>query len=239
MAAPYHADATDVRSGAPSIASHTPNRHADGTSGDVYSSVVQGHDQRSFLSDLEGVALFGEGVLSIVQNDAPSHRTDIPSGGTPSFATATPILHAEGTTADVANPRREFVRDKQSLQSNIDRVALFDEEINLIIQHDATLPRTDNQTGGGTLSLVSCTPKCHAEGTTADVGRDQRWWQSDIDGVPLSAAAGSILENDALATETDMSLHTHASDTFYSGDRVADPVNAVWIGAAVVWLVGL
>eukprot|EP00978_Attheya_sp_CCMP212_P027206 scaffold90957_cov49-Attheya_sp.AAC.1 len=27
-----------------------------------------------------GVALFGEGVLSIVQNDATSHRTDIPSG---------------------------------------------------------------------------------------------------------------------------------------------------------------
>eukprot|EP00978_Attheya_sp_CCMP212_P023521 scaffold72302_cov50-Attheya_sp.AAC.1 len=192
MAAPYHADATDVRSGAPSIASHTPNRHADCTSGGIYSSVVQGHDQRSLLSDLEGVALFGEGVLSIVQNDAPSHRTDIPSG-----------------------------------------------EINLIIQHDATLPRTDNQTGGGTLSLVSCTPKCHAEGTTADVGRDQRWWQSDIDGVPRSAAAGSILENDASTTETDMSLHTHAPDTFYSGDCVANPVNVVWIGAAAVWLISM
>eukprot|EP00978_Attheya_sp_CCMP212_P027749 scaffold93685_cov49-Attheya_sp.AAC.1 len=64
MAAPYHADATDVRSGAPSIPSHTPNCHADGTSGVVYSSVVQGDDERSLLSDLEGVALFGEGVLS-------------------------------------------------------------------------------------------------------------------------------------------------------------------------------
>eukprot|EP00978_Attheya_sp_CCMP212_P017013 scaffold45058_cov39-Attheya_sp.AAC.1 len=65
---------------------------------------LPGHDQRSLLSDLEGVALFGEAVLSIVQNDAPSHRTDIPSGGTPSFATDTPIHHAEGTTADVSNP---------------------------------------------------------------------------------------------------------------------------------------
>eukprot|EP00978_Attheya_sp_CCMP212_P010768 scaffold26225_cov61-Attheya_sp.AAC.7 len=75
---------------------------------------------------------------------------------------------------------------------------------------------------------------------TADVGRDQRWWQSDIDGVALSAAEGSILENDASATETDMSLHTHAPDSFYSGACVADLVNVlVWIGVAAVWFVGL
>eukprot|EP00978_Attheya_sp_CCMP212_P036197 scaffold162476_cov35-Attheya_sp.AAC.1 len=97
-------------------------------------------------------------VNSTVQNDAPSHRTDIPSGGDPSFATHTPIHHAEGTTADVANPQREFVSD----------------DIYLIIQHDATLPRTDNQTGGGTFSLVSHTPKYYIEGTTADVANPRR-----------------------------------------------------------------
>eukprot|EP00978_Attheya_sp_CCMP212_P017921 scaffold48379_cov55-Attheya_sp.AAC.1 len=199
MAAPYHADATDVPSSAPSITSHTPNMHDDGTSGDVHSLVVQGSNQRSFQSNIVGVSLFGGDIVnSTVQNDAPSHRTDIPSGGNPSFATHTPIHHTEGTTADVVNPQREFVN------------------INLIIQHDVTLPRTNNQTGVGTFSLVSHTPKYHAKGTTADVGRDQRWWQSDIDGVALSAAAGSILENDVSATETDMSLHTHAPETFYS-----------------------
>eukprot|EP00978_Attheya_sp_CCMP212_P039245 scaffold202501_cov35-Attheya_sp.AAC.1 len=61
-----------------------------------------------------------------------------------------------------------------TLQSNIDGVALFDEDINLIIQHDATLPRTDNQTGGGTFSLAFHTPKYHAEGTTADVANPRR-----------------------------------------------------------------
>eukprot|EP00978_Attheya_sp_CCMP212_P039533 scaffold206551_cov43-Attheya_sp.AAC.1 len=101
MAAPYHADATEVPSGAPSIASHTPNRHDGGTSGDVHSLVVQGYNQRSFQSNIVGVSLFGEDIVnSTVQNDAPSHQTDIPSGGDPSFATDTPIHHAEGTTAD-------------------------------------------------------------------------------------------------------------------------------------------
>eukprot|EP00978_Attheya_sp_CCMP212_P023848 scaffold73910_cov37-Attheya_sp.AAC.2 len=61
-----------------------------------------------------------------------------------------------------------------TLKSNIDGVALFDEDINLIIQHDGTLPRTDNQTGGGTFSLVSHTAKYHTEGTTADVANPRR-----------------------------------------------------------------
>eukprot|EP00978_Attheya_sp_CCMP212_P047172 scaffold421245_cov61-Attheya_sp.AAC.1 len=79
MAAPYHADATGIPSGAPSIAAHTPNRHSADTSSHVYSRDIQGHDQRSLLPDLEGVALFGEHDLSILQNDVPSHRTDIPT----------------------------------------------------------------------------------------------------------------------------------------------------------------
>eukprot|EP00978_Attheya_sp_CCMP212_P028948 scaffold101246_cov43-Attheya_sp.AAC.1 len=85
MSAPYHADATDVPSSAPSIVSHhTPNSHADGTSDDVYSSdiQVQDYDQRSLLSDLERVALFDESVISILHNNAPSPRAYIPSSGT-------------------------------------------------------------------------------------------------------------------------------------------------------------
>eukprot|EP00978_Attheya_sp_CCMP212_P047538 scaffold421799_cov55-Attheya_sp.AAC.1 len=64
MAAPYHADVTasgagkiqksNCFNGAPSIAAHTPNRHSDGTSGHVYLPDIQGHDQQSLLSDLEG-----------------------------------------------------------------------------------------------------------------------------------------------------------------------------------------
>eukprot|EP00978_Attheya_sp_CCMP212_P032041 scaffold123367_cov47-Attheya_sp.AAC.1 len=68
MAAPYHADATGTPSGAPSIAAHTPNRHSTDTSGHVYLRDIQGHDQRSLLPDLEGVALFGEHDLSILHN---------------------------------------------------------------------------------------------------------------------------------------------------------------------------
>eukprot|EP00978_Attheya_sp_CCMP212_P030228 scaffold110392_cov56-Attheya_sp.AAC.4 len=90
MSAPYHANATDVPSSAPSIVSHhTPNSHADGTSDDVYSSDI---------SDLERVALFDESVNSILHNNAPSPRAYIPSSGTPSFATHNPNRHAEGTT---------------------------------------------------------------------------------------------------------------------------------------------
>eukprot|EP00978_Attheya_sp_CCMP212_P021827 scaffold64168_cov78-Attheya_sp.AAC.4 len=72
MAAPaYHVDTTDVSSGAPSIMSHTPNMHDDGTSN----------------------------INSTVQNNTSLPRTDIPSGGTLSFVSHTPIHHAKGTTA--------------------------------------------------------------------------------------------------------------------------------------------
>eukprot|EP00978_Attheya_sp_CCMP212_P049635 scaffold689834_cov90-Attheya_sp.AAC.1 len=48
MAAPYHADATDIPSGALYITSHTPNTHNDGTSSYVLSLVVRGSNQRSY-----------------------------------------------------------------------------------------------------------------------------------------------------------------------------------------------
>eukprot|EP00978_Attheya_sp_CCMP212_P010769 scaffold26225_cov61-Attheya_sp.AAC.8 len=101
MAARYHADATDIPNGAPSITSHTPNTHDNGTSSD-----------QLFQSNIVGVSLFDDDKNAIVQNELTSPRTDTPSGGTPSFATHTPIHHTKGTTDDVANPRRESVREK-------------------------------------------------------------------------------------------------------------------------------
>eukprot|EP00978_Attheya_sp_CCMP212_P034728 scaffold147094_cov77-Attheya_sp.AAC.1 len=81
MAAPYHADATDVPSGAPSITPHTPNTHDNGTSADVHSLVVQGSNQQSFQSNIVGVSFFGDDTVnSTVQHDASSPRTDIMSG---------------------------------------------------------------------------------------------------------------------------------------------------------------
>eukprot|EP00978_Attheya_sp_CCMP212_P018425 scaffold50420_cov68-Attheya_sp.AAC.1 len=82
MAAPYHADVTGVPNGAPSIASHTPNCHANGTSS----------------------------VLSILQNDTPSHQTDIPTG-TPSFATQSTKHNVEGTNRGVGTSVRDYNND--------------------------------------------------------------------------------------------------------------------------------
>eukprot|EP00978_Attheya_sp_CCMP212_P032385 scaffold126164_cov43-Attheya_sp.AAC.1 len=109
MAAPYHADATVVPSGAPSIASHTPNTHDDGTSGDVHSLVVQGSNQRSY-SKFDGTKRRAIVINLIIQQDATFPRTDNQTGGgTFSLASHTPKYNAEGTTADVANPQRESV----------------------------------------------------------------------------------------------------------------------------------
>eukprot|EP00978_Attheya_sp_CCMP212_P018021 scaffold48838_cov66-Attheya_sp.AAC.3 len=123
----YHANASDIPSGAPSIASHTPNSHANGTSSDVYSSFIQGYDQRSLLSDLDGVAIFDEGVNSILENDAPPPQTNIPTG-TPSIMTCNPDCHAKVTTSDVGISIRDSVRDQRSLvQLDIDGLGLFGE----------------------------------------------------------------------------------------------------------------
>eukprot|EP00978_Attheya_sp_CCMP212_P008381 scaffold19733_cov84-Attheya_sp.AAC.1 len=149
MAAPYHADATGIPSGAPSIAAHTPNRHSDGT------------------SDLEGVALFGEHELSILQNDALSSRTDIFTGTAPSSTTQSTNRKAEGTNRDIGTSMRDYYNNEdRSSKTNTEGVALFGEGANL------PLPRTDVVGNTGTYSNI-----------------DQRWCQSDINGVALSNAA--------------------------------------------------
>eukprot|EP00978_Attheya_sp_CCMP212_P000135 scaffold256_cov57-Attheya_sp.AAC.4 len=113
MAAPYHANATDVLSGAPSITPHTPNMHDNVTSGDVHSLVERGSNHQSFQSNIVGVSFFGDDIVnSTAQNDASSPRTDIMSGGTPSFTSHNQNHHAAGTTA--ANTQSEFSTDKQS-----------------------------------------------------------------------------------------------------------------------------
>eukprot|EP00978_Attheya_sp_CCMP212_P008382 scaffold19734_cov69-Attheya_sp.AAC.1 len=239
MAAPYHADATGIPSGAPSIAAHTPNRHSDGTSG---------HDQQSLLSDLEGIALFGEHELSILQNDVPSHRTDI-STGTPSSATQSTNRNAEGTNRDVVTSMRDYNNDDRSSETNTEGVALFDEGANSILKNDALSSRTAISTGTPSFATQSTNRK--AEGTNRDVGTsmrdyynnedrssetntegvalfgeganlplprtdvvgntgtdsniDQRWCQSDINGVALSNAAG-VLPQD-LIQQNDVKSH--------------------------------
>eukprot|EP00978_Attheya_sp_CCMP212_P029314 scaffold103701_cov32-Attheya_sp.AAC.3 len=110
-------------------------------------------------------------------------------GGTPSFASHTQNHHIEGNTA--ANTQSELATDNQSFQSNIVGVSLFgDDTVNSTVHNDASSPRT-NIMSGGTPSFASHTQNHHAKGNTVDVGRNQRWWQSDIDGVALSAAARS------------------------------------------------
>eukprot|EP00978_Attheya_sp_CCMP212_P016492 scaffold43259_cov66-Attheya_sp.AAC.5 len=235
MAAPYIADASNVPSGA---LHHTLIT--------LMPTALLGCNQQSFQSDIDGgVALFGEGVISILQNNEPFlSRTDIPTG-TPSFVTHTLNRNAKGTNRDVSISGRDSDRDHQrSLQSDIDGVALF---VKVYIRFYKTTSHCLEPTspvvrslqldidglalfgGEGVNSILALSPRTDdvtTSGTESDI--DQRWWQSDIDGVVLSAAAGvlpqdSILENDASATQTNMSPHTHATGTFYSGDCVADP----------------
>eukprot|EP00978_Attheya_sp_CCMP212_P044863 scaffold325198_cov49-Attheya_sp.AAC.1 len=71
-------------------------------------------------------------------------------------------------------------------------------------------------------------PRTDVVGNTGtDSNIDQRWWQSDINGVALSNAAGVLpqdliqqndvlpqdlmIQNNVSATQTDMSSHTHAT----------------------------
>eukprot|EP00978_Attheya_sp_CCMP212_P030694 scaffold113903_cov57-Attheya_sp.AAC.1 len=206
MAAPYHADATGIPSGAPSIAAHTPNRHSNGTSGHVYSPDIQGRDQQLLLSDLEGVALFGEHELSILKNDLPSHRTDI-STGTPSFATQSTDRKAKkGTNRDVVTSMRDYNNDDRSSETNTEGVALFGEGANLILKNDALSSRTGISTG--TLSFATQSTNRKAKGTNRDISANlplPRTDVVDINGVALSNAAG-VLPQD-LIQQNDVKSH--------------------------------
>jgi hypothetical protein len=78
------------------------------------------------LLDLDGVALFDEGVNSILENDAPLSLTNIPTGTT-SIVTHNLNHHAKGTTSDVGISIRDSVRYQQSLQLDIDGLGLLGE----------------------------------------------------------------------------------------------------------------
>eukprot|EP00978_Attheya_sp_CCMP212_P003739 scaffold7934_cov59-Attheya_sp.AAC.4 len=137
MAAPYHADVSDIPSGAPSIASHTPNiLHADGTSG----------------------------INSILENDAP--QTNIPTG-TPSIVTHNPNHPAEGTTSDVGISGRCSVRDQQSLQSDIDGHCLFGEgKLKFDSTKRRALALNRHPEWWYSILCATHTPNHHAKGTT-------------------------------------------------------------------------
>eukprot|EP00978_Attheya_sp_CCMP212_P000134 scaffold256_cov57-Attheya_sp.AAC.3 len=79
--------------GTPSFMSHTQNHHAAGTTAANTQSEFP-TDKQSFQSNIVGVSLFGDDIVnSTAQNDTSSPRTDIMSGGTPSFASHTQNHH--------------------------------------------------------------------------------------------------------------------------------------------------